>query len=50
MVKETSANLEVSSKVSISQAAFSSLAMNLSGAIDGFKITSSQNIYTFFEQ
>ena len=50
MVKETSADSEVNSKVSISQAAFLSSAMNLSGAIDGFKISSSQNIYAFFEQ
>ena len=38
IVKETSADSEVSSKVSISQAAFSSSAMNLSGANDGFEM------------
>ena len=47
MVKETSADSAVNSKVSISQAAFSSSAMNLSGANDGFEISSSQ-IFTLF--
>ena len=39
MVKETSANSKVSSKASISQAAFSSSAITLSGANHGFKIS-----------
>ena len=39
MVKETSADLKVSSNVLISQAAFSSSAMNLFGANDGFEIS-----------
>ena len=47
MVKQTSADSKVSSKVSISQAAFSNSALNLSGANDDFKISIvSKLIYT----